>query len=85
MTPMVIDPTAVSVSFVPSDGSAPLALLVNGEPETVDETRASEIVGAEDVGILVDLGGKDGDATATYWTCDLSHVSSSSFNPGCEC
>ncbi|KAG6840834.1 hypothetical protein C0991_004057 [Blastosporella zonata] len=34
-----IDPTAVSVTFIPADGSAPLPVLVNGEPEVVDEAR----------------------------------------------
>jgi glutamate N-acetyltransferase / amino-acid N-acetyltransferase len=70
---MQIDPASVSVSFVPSDGSQPLALLVNGEPEKIDEARAKQIVSADEVTILIDLGG--GDSSATYWTCDLSHVS----------
>ncbi|KAF9509652.1 hypothetical protein BS47DRAFT_1373472 [Hydnum rufescens UP504] len=69
---MQIDPNLVSVSFIPSDGSLPLALLVNGEPEKVDEERAKQIVSADEVTILIDLGGV-GDASATYWTCDLSH------------
>ncbi|KAG7100966.1 Arginine biosynthesis bifunctional protein ArgJ like [Verticillium longisporum] len=60
-----------NVSFVPSDGSAELKLLVNGEPETVDEARASEILELEDLEILVKLG--TGDKQATYWTCDYSH------------
>jgi N-acetylglutamate synthase/N-acetylornithine aminotransferase len=71
---MQIDPNLVSVSFLPSDDSLPLALLVNGEPEKVDEERAKQIVSADEVTILIDLGGV-GDASATYWTCDLSHVS----------
>jgi glutamate N-acetyltransferase/amino-acid N-acetyltransferase len=66
-----IDPTKVSVSFVPVDGSAELKLLVNGEPEQVDEKRASEILKDEDLEIKVELG--LGDESATYWTCDLSH------------
>jgi glutamate N-acetyltransferase / amino-acid N-acetyltransferase len=60
-----------SVSFVPTDGSAELKLLVNGEPETVDEARASEILELEDLEILVRLG--TGNKDATYWTCDYSH------------
>ncbi|KAL9945252.1 hypothetical protein D7B24_007880 [Verticillium nonalfalfae] len=60
-----------NVSFVPTDGSAELKLLVNGEPETVDEARASEILELEDLEILVKLG--TGDKQATYWTCDYSH------------
>ncbi|KAK4049559.1 glutamate N-acetyltransferase [Microbotryomycetes sp. JL201] len=69
--PFEIDPTRVSVSFVPTDGSAELKLLVNGEPEQVDEQRASEILKHEDLAIQVDLG--LGSESATYWTCDFSH------------
>ncbi|KUI71440.1 Arginine biosynthesis bifunctional protein ArgJ, mitochondrial [Cytospora mali] len=60
-----------NVSFIPTDGSAELKLLVNGEPEAVDEARASEILQAEDLEILVSLG--TGKEQATYWTCDYSH------------
>ncbi|KAH6686328.1 hypothetical protein F5X68DRAFT_208784 [Plectosphaerella plurivora] len=60
-----------NVSFIPTDGSAELKLLVNGEPETVDEARASEILELEDLEILVRLG--TGKKEATYWTCDYSH------------
>jgi glutamate N-acetyltransferase/amino-acid N-acetyltransferase len=63
-----IVPAKTSVSFIPSDGSPELKLLVNGEPESVDETRASEILEHEDLEILVRLGG--GKEEATYWTCD---------------
>ncbi|KAI0083471.1 Arginine biosynthesis bifunctional protein ArgJ beta chain [Irpex rosettiformis] len=66
-----LDPSRVNVSFVPIDGTAPLPLLVNGEPEKVDETRASEIIGAEDLEIRVELG--LGDQSAKYWTCDFSY------------
>lgn len=66
-----IDPSLVSVSFIPTDGSPELRLLVNGEPEQVDEKRASEILKAEDLEVRIELGlGKE---SATYWTCDLSH------------
>ena len=68
-----VDPTKVCVSFVPSDGTAPLPLLVFGEPEKVDEERATQIVSQEDLEIRVDLGlGKE---SAKYWTCDFSYVS----------
>lgn len=63
----------MSVSFVPTDGSTPLPLLVNGEPEKVDEARASEIIAAEDLEIRVELG--LGSEAAKYWTCDFSYVS----------
>ncbi|KAF8937162.1 ArgJ family protein [Dissophora ornata] len=66
-----IDPKKVSVSFIPTDNSAPLKLLVNGEPEEVDESRASEILKMEDLEIRVELNG--GTEKTAYWTCDLSH------------
>ena len=64
-------PEKTSVSFVPKDGSEALKLLVRGEPETVDERRASEILREEDLEILVELG--TGKEEASYWFCDLSH------------
>lgn len=70
--PPTIDPTKVSVTFIPSDGTAPLPVLVNGEPEKVDEDRAKKILNLEDINIVVDLGMK-GDGEATYWTCDFSY------------
>ncbi|CAP72851.1 uncharacterized protein PODANS_2_2830 [Podospora anserina S mat+] len=66
-----IVPENTNVSFVPTDGTAELKLLVNGEPEQVDEARAAEILELEDLEILVRLG--TGDKQATYWTCDYSH------------
>lgn len=64
-------PEKTNVSFVPTDGTSELKLLVNGEPELVDEARAAEILELEDLEILVRLG--TGDKEATYWTCDYSH------------
>lgn len=67
-----LDPTRVSVSFIPTDGSPALLLLVNGEPKIVDEVRAKEILSMEDLEVRVDLGlGKE---SAKYWTCDFSYV-----------
>ncbi|EMD39014.1 hypothetical protein CERSUDRAFT_151839 [Gelatoporia subvermispora B] len=66
-----LDPTRVSVSFIPKDGTTPLPLLVNGEPEKVDEVRATEIVSQEDLEIRVELG--LGTESAKYWTCDFSY------------
>ncbi len=63
-----IMPEKTSVSFIPTDGSPELKLLVNGEPESVDEARAEEILELEDLEILVRLGG--GKEEAVYWTCD---------------
>ena len=65
-------PSETSVSFVPSDGSKNLRLLVNGEPEAVDEERAADILKEEDLEILVKLSTKKGEE-AVYWTCDFSH------------
>lgn len=67
-----VEPFKTNVSFVPTDGSPTLALLVNGEPENVDEARASEILSMEDLEIEVSLGTGGGEQ-ATYWTCDYSH------------
>lgn len=59
--------------FVPSDGSEPLPVLVNGEPENVDEERAKVILSEEEFEVRVTLGiGKE---EARYWTCDFSYVS----------
>lgn len=70
-------PERTSVSFRPVDGSPELRLLVNGEPETVDEERAGKILQDEDLEIVVDLGGGGGEGKgrqeATYWFCDFSH------------
>lgn len=66
-----IVPERTNVSFVPADGSPELRLLVNGEPEQVDEERASQILQHEDLEIVVRLG--TGDKSTTHWTCDFSH------------
>lgn len=69
-------PEKTSVSFVPVDEGEALKLLTKGEPEVVDEVRASKILEAEDLEIRVDLGGgamADGKEEANYWFCDFSH------------
>lgn len=68
----LIIPERTSVTFVPPDGLEPLKLLINGEPEAVDEARASEILEHEDVVIEINLG-TGGGQEANFWTCDLSH------------
>lgn len=79
VTPGTVVPERTSVSFRPVDGSPILKLLVNGEPEAVDETRASAILQSEDLEIVVDLGGGEkgeagrGGEEAVYWFCDFSH------------
>jgi glutamate N-acetyltransferase/amino-acid N-acetyltransferase len=66
-----LDPSRVSVSFVPADGSNALPVLVRGEPEDVDEDRAKEILSEEDFEVRVELG--LGEESARYWTCDFSY------------
>lgn len=65
-------PEETSVSFIPTDGSEELKLLVKGEPEQVDEARAAKILESEDLEILVKLSEKF-DKEAVVWTCDFSH------------
>lgn len=71
-------PSQTSVSFIPTDGSAELKLLVRGEPEQVDEERAKQVLELEDLEVLVKLN-DTGDAAkqakheAVFWTCDFSH------------
>lgn len=72
--PSPVDPRRTRVSFKPTDGSPELLLLENGEPVEFSEERASEILQAEDLEVVVDLGGEGG-GEAKYWTCDFSHVS----------
>lgn len=67
-----VNPAKTNVSFVPTDKSAELKLLVNGEPENVNEERASEILQAEDLVVRVSLG-TGGGHSARFWTCDLTH------------
>ena len=69
-----IDPTKVNITFLPSDGTTPLPVLVNGELEKVNEDRAKEILSLEDFEVLVDLG-MHGDGEARYWTYDFRYVS----------
>lgn len=45
---LVIDPSRVGVMFVPSDNTAPLPVLINSEPEKVDEVHAKQMLGLED-------------------------------------
>jgi glutamate N-acetyltransferase/amino-acid N-acetyltransferase len=69
-------PARTNVSFIPAETSASrdegvLKLLVDGEPQRVDEARASRLLEDEDLIVDVDLG--VGQAEGTYWTCDFSH------------
>ena len=68
----LVNMSRIAVRFVPADGSESLQLITDGEPEEVDEARASEILEFEDVTVEVDLG-TGGGQSCDYWTCDLSH------------
>lgn len=67
-----VNVSKTSVSFIPSDGSGPFHLLVDGEPQDVDEVRAAEILKKEDLAIEINLG-TPGGQEALFWTCDLSY------------
>ncbi|KIW20647.1 glutamate N-acetyltransferase/amino-acid acetyltransferase [Exophiala spinifera] len=76
ISPDAVVPSKTNVSFVPAETSKSkdegvLDLLVNGEPEAVDEDRAARLLEDEDLEIVVDLG--TGDEEAKYWFCDFSH------------
>ncbi|KAI8940621.1 hypothetical protein NX059_001893 [Plenodomus lindquistii] len=69
-----VTPEETSVSFIPTDGSEELKLLVRGEPEQVDEARAAKILEAEDLEIKVQISeNKVYNEEAVFWTCDFSH------------
>lgn len=72
VAPNAVNTARTSVSFVPADGLERLQLLVDGEPEVVDEERALEILRGEDLVVEIDLG-TGGGQEASFWTCDLSH------------
>ncbi|CAK7903110.1 arginine biosynthesis bifunctional protein ArgJ, mitochondrial [[Candida] anglica] len=71
-SPDSVNPSKTCVSFIPSDGSKKLDLLVDGEPQAVDEVRASEILAFEDLNVEIDLGTGGGQG-CEFWTCDFSH------------
>ena len=60
-----IDSIKINVTFLLSDGTFSLSVLVNGELEKVNEDRAKEILSLEDFEVLVDLG-MQGDGEARY-------------------
>ncbi len=76
LSPGAVVPETTNVSFVPTGNSASeqegvLRLLVDGEPERVDEARAARLLQDEDLKIDVSLG--TGAQEARYWFCDFSH------------
>jgi len=78
-----VEPSRVGVSFVgaPAGNHAgqELKLLVNGEPQDVDEALAGRMLAEEDLEILVklkpaeELDQKDLEDEVLFWTCDFSH------------
>ncbi|KAJ2327957.1 glutamate N-acetyltransferase [Coemansia sp. RSA 2681] len=67
-----IDTSTVGMSLWPGDGSDPLVLVRDGEPQLpLDEVRAAEILRLEEVRVCVELG--LGAESARMYTCDLSH------------
>jgi glutamate N-acetyltransferase/amino-acid N-acetyltransferase len=62
------------VSFDPKQASlrmGPMQLLVEGAPQNFSEEEALKLLTESDVEFELTL--KEGDASATMWTCDLSH------------
>jgi glutamate N-acetyltransferase / amino-acid N-acetyltransferase len=84
-----VAPEKTNVSFIPMDGSAELKLLVDGEPEQVDEVWLTSLVSLRQrdanrsqtrAGEILEHEDLEilvrlgtGDKQATYWTCDYSH------------
>lgn len=76
----ILVPHLTSLTFVPDDGGAGVKFLEKGVPVKVDETRVKEVIGREDVEVVVDLRDDGTETTsqggveeAVYWTCDLTH------------
>jgi len=75
-SPKSVVPASTNVSFMPAENSATkeegvLKLLVDGEPEAVNEERAARLLEDEDLIIDVNLG--TGKEESSYWFCDFSH------------
>ncbi len=62
-------PATTSVSFSSTNGT--ISLFENGTPLDFDEEKATNIMSADEVTILVTL--QDGNACGTAWGCDLTH------------
>lgn len=79
-----IQPTKVSVSFIGRRAGATevLHLLLCGEPQVVDEIKASKMLAEEDLEVLIQLNDRnEGESfdpesceeDVLFWTCDFSH------------
>lgn len=66
-----VRPESTLVSFIPSNGLAPLPVLMAGEPVPVDEARAKQVLQLPEINVDIDLG--VGLHVAQCWTCDLTH------------
>lgn len=73
LPPGTIRAEETSLSFAARDGTPELKLCVNGEPETLEEERAKEILDQDELEILVKLRQGDGGEEACFYTCDLGH------------
>ncbi|MEA3345572.1 MAG: bifunctional glutamate N-acetyltransferase/amino-acid acetyltransferase ArgJ [Chloroflexota bacterium] len=60
-----VDPGRLSLHF------GDLHLVKDGQPYNVDEERAADILSRDELTIALDLA--QGEAHATFWTCDLTH------------
>ena len=72
-TPSSFDPDKVKLAFESPRGY--LEVCVDGAGIPFSEEKAKLVLGAQEVTILVDLGGVPGDGSgqATAWGCDLSY------------
>jgi glutamate N-acetyltransferase/amino-acid N-acetyltransferase len=65
-----LDPGQVALWFAPAHGPA-CQVVAAGAPLSYDEAEAARIFAGAELGIRLDLG--VGEAEATLWTCDLTH------------
>jgi glutamate N-acetyltransferase / amino-acid N-acetyltransferase len=68
-TPSTFDPDKVRLAFESPRGY--IEVCANGAGVPFSEEKAKLVLGAQEITILVDLGGGEGQATA--WGCDLSY------------
>ena len=67
-----LDMNSLSLWFkVRGNNEPPLQVVASGSPLDYDESAATAIFRHDEINVQLDLG--LGDASATVWTCDLSH------------
>jgi glutamate N-acetyltransferase/amino-acid N-acetyltransferase len=64
-----VDPSRIGLTLLDTDRS--IQLVVRGQPTDYDELAAMALMQGEEWSVRLDLG--LGSASATVWTCDLSH------------